>query len=34
MLDTVQPEYQKKTNDLKQQRKEKTYEQKLMLETV
>ena len=33
MLDTVQPEQQNKTNDLKQQGKEKTYEQKTMQDT-
>ena len=33
MLDTVQPEQQNKTNDLKQQGKEKTYEQKIMQDT-
>ena len=32
MLDTVQPEQQNKTNDLKQG-KEKTYEQKIMQDT-
>ena len=34
MLDRVQPEKQNKTNDPKQQAKEKTYKQKIMLETV
>ncbi len=34
MLDTVQPEKQDKTNDPKQQGKEKTYKQKIMLDTV
>ena len=34
MLDTVQPEQQKKTNDLKLKRKEKTYELKIMLDAV
>ncbi len=34
MLDTVQPEFQNKTNDPKQQGKEKTYKQKIMLDTV
>ena len=34
MLDTVQPEQQNKTNDLKQQGKEKTYKQKIMQYTV
>ena len=34
MLDIVQPEQQNKTNDLKQQGKEKTFKQKIMLETV
>ncbi len=34
MLDTVQPEQQNKTNDLKEQGKEKSYRQKTMLDTV
>ncbi len=34
MLGSVQQEQQKKTNDLKQQRKEKIYKQKIMLDTV
>ena len=34
MLDTVQLEQQNKTNDLKQQGKEKTYRQKIMLDRV
>ena len=34
MLDTVQPEFQNKTNDPKQQGKEKTYKQKIILDTV
>ena len=32
MLDTEQQEQEKKTDDLKQQRKEKIYKQKIMLE--
>ena len=34
MLDTVQPVQQNKTNEPKQQGKEKTYKQKIMLDTV
>ncbi len=34
MLDTVQPEKQNKTNDLKQQGKEKTYKKKITLDPV
>ena len=34
MLDTVEPDQQKKTNDLKQQGKEKTYRQKIMLDRL
>ena len=34
MLDTVQPEKQNKTNDPKQQGKEKTQRQKIMLDSV
>ena len=34
MLDTEQQEQEKKTNDLKQQRKEKIYKQKIKLDTV
>ena len=34
MLDTVQPVQQNKTNEPKQQGKEKTYKQKIMLDRV
>ena len=34
MMDTVQPEKQKKTNDPKQQGKEKAYGHKIMLDKV
>ena len=34
MLDTFQPEQQNKTCDQKQQGKEKTYKQKIMLDIV
>ena len=34
MLDAVQPEQQKKTNELKLQRNQKTYRQKIMKDTA
>ena len=34
MMDIVQPVWQNKTNDLKQQAKQKTNKQKIMLDTV